>query len=256
MQRPIRIEGDCHMQTLKNCGGYYACPKDPDGKRLGPLVGYAGSYKAPNGSQKKYVGDVYANFAKAEIHPNVLKFFAEKLTVEVYHRMDIDDIDVLCGAPIGGYSLADALSLANGIDVIKAEKKVTVAATDDGKREESELVFGRHEIEEGMKYAIVEDVCNNFSTTEKLIKQIFSNGGYISAIICFLNRSLAVDTHYDSVTISDQIPVISLVRLPIKEYEQENVSVYEDITSGNVVWKPKDKDTWNKLMKAMDKYPR
>jgi len=39
----VRVSAD-HLEILRRCGGYYGCPKDAAGKRLGPLVGYAGKY--------------------------------------------------------------------------------------------------------------------------------------------------------------------------------------------------------------------
>ena len=41
-----------HMETLRRCGGYYKCPKGPDGTRMGPLVGYAGKYGGARGLHK------------------------------------------------------------------------------------------------------------------------------------------------------------------------------------------------------------
>ncbi len=32
------------LRYLQEFGGWYECPKDSNGKRLGPLVGYAGAY--------------------------------------------------------------------------------------------------------------------------------------------------------------------------------------------------------------------
>ena len=32
------------LKLVSDLGGYYSCPKDQAGKRLGPLVGYAGRY--------------------------------------------------------------------------------------------------------------------------------------------------------------------------------------------------------------------
>lgn len=248
MRNIIKISGDRHLETLGNCGGYYACPKDPNGRRLGPLVGYAGKYEGPGGKQLQFVGDIYANFAKAELHPSVLKFFAGCLAMRLDSQIDLNRIDAFCGAPIGGYSLADALGLANNIDIVKAEKKVTALAT-EASREKSKLVFARHSVEAGLCYAIVEDVCNNFSTTEELIALISSAGGVVSAITCFLNRSLTTDQSYHSAALSSDIPVVSLVRQIINEWRQDDPAVAEDIANGNVVWKPKDE--WDRLMEAM-----
>ena len=163
-------------------------------------------------------------------------------------QIDLTKIDVFCGAPIGGYSLADALGSCNDIPSIKAEKKVVALATATS-REKSKLVFARHGVESGLGYVIVEDVCNNFSTTEELIALICSGGGKVLAIACFLNRSLTVESFYCSTASSSHpIPVISLVREPINEWKQDDPAVAEDIAKGNVVLKPKDQ--WDRLMKA------
>ncbi|MFA5877980.1 MAG: hypothetical protein WC845_01295 [Candidatus Staskawiczbacteria bacterium] len=249
-RRKIEIAGDNHLETLGRCGGYYACPKDPNGCRLGPLVGYAGDYEAPDGSRKRFVGDVYANFALAESHPHVLKFFARCISVSLNSQVDLRTIDVFCGAPIGGYSLADALGLGNNIGMIKAEKKVLALKTPNS-RETSKIVFARHEVKAGQRVVIAEDVCNNFSTTRELITLITSAGGIVLAIVCFLNRSMTVGSTYVLPLESGvlQIPVVSLVGMPINEWKQEDPAVAEDIAKGNVVWKAKDE--WDRLMLAM-----
>jgi len=235
------------LEILRKCGGYYSCPKTLCGAiRLGPLVGYAGEYVAPDRSQKQFVGDVYVNFSQAEEHPDVLKFFARGIVTLV--DTQIGPIDFLCGAPIGGYALSTAISVLFGYQMIIAEKKITSIATLTS-REKSKLVFARHRVKKGRKYVIVEDVCNNFSTTEKLIELICSAGGHVSGIVCFLNRSLTVESVYHSDVISCDIPVVSLVRLLIKEYKQDDSEVAEDIKAGNVVWKPKDE--WLRLIQEM-----
>jgi orotate phosphoribosyltransferase len=121
-------------------------------------------------------------------------------------------------------------------------------------REQSELVFSRHDVEKGDRCVIVEDVCNNFSTTGKFVKLINSRGGIVVAIACFLNRSPNVDREYCLSLEGEakvlQIPVISLVRKVINEWKQDDPAVAEDIAKGNVVWKPKDE--WARLMEAME----
>ena len=225
--------------------------KDPNtGLRLGPLVGYAGKYQAPDGSQKQWVGEIYANFAKAEEHPGALFHFASCLKDRP--AKIIDSIDVFCGAPIGGYAFSTILGLVLDKPVIKAEKKTTMLATET-MREQSKIVFGRHSIEKGVRYAIVEDVCNNFSTTGGLINAIDFAGGKVTAIVCLLNRSLMVEDvfhfHLTRVPINCYIPVVTLTRLPIHEYQQDDPFVADDINRNNVVLKPKD--DWNRLMEAM-----
>jgi adenine/guanine phosphoribosyltransferase-like PRPP-binding protein len=243
---------DDPLETLKNFGGFYNCPKDKTGKRLGPLVGYAGKYTAPDGTQKQWVGDIYANFAKAEEYPYILYHFAEQMwkPLILLH----DNIDVFCGAPIGGYSFATMLGyrLDNVFKrrVIKAEKKVTALATENI-REQSTIIFARHEVKKGDNVAIVEDVCNNFSTTDKIIDLIEQAGGRVVAIVCLLNRSLTVESEYQRTNRNAAIPVISLVRLVIPEYKQDDFRVNDDILQGNVILKPKDE--WTRLMKAMNR---
>jgi len=244
MNNIIEISDD-HLETLHRCGGYYACPKDSVGQRLGPLVGYAGKYPPPDG-KKQWVGDVYVNFAKADEYPNVLFHYVSCMEDKL--GPIIDNIDIFCGAPIGGYSFSGIHGWTYNRRVIKAEKKVTALATANA-REQSELVFARHSIEKGAQYGIVEDVCNNFSTTEKLIALIMAQGGKVSAIVCFLNRSLNINDYYRSEVTGCKLPVICLVRLPIPEYRQDDPAVTEDIKRGNVVWKPKDE--WPRLMEAM-----
>jgi orotate phosphoribosyltransferase len=232
------------LKILKVCGGYYECPKASDGKRLGPLVGYAGRYTTSDHIQKQWVGDVYVNFAKAEECPHVLAHFSRLIAAK---SAIFSDTDTLCGVPLGGYGLSQMLGLTLDRRVIKVEKKVTALA-DQNNREQSNLVFGRHSIGKGEKIVIVEDVCNNFSTTKKLIELISQAGGIVSAIVCFLNRSLDVKDIYvmkDSIG----IPVVSLVYKPILEYQQDDPAVAQDIADGNVAWKPKDE--WTKLIDAM-----
>jgi len=248
----ILIEGDNHLATLGNCGGYYSCPKSPDGKRLGPLVGYAGKYDGPDGKKLQFIGDIYANFAKAEVYPHVLKFFALGLAARLDATVGLPNIDVVCGAPIGGYSLADVLGLTIGAKMIKAEKKVTAIATADS-REQSELVFARHSIEPGERVAIIEDVCNNFSTTGTLIDLIIGAGGKVVAIACFLNRSMNTTAQYYTEK-TGTIHVVNLVCKSIIEYKQDDLAVAEDVAKGNVVWKPKNE--WGRLMQAMADNPQ
>lgn len=252
----VTIASDRHLETLHNCGGYYLCPKDQQGRRTGPLVGYAGTYKDLSGKQMQFVGDTYANFAMVEPHSNVLKYFAQIILRRLYSATNFD-IDAFVGAPIGGYSLTDALGFEmTGARMIKAEKQVVALKTETS-REKSKLVFGRHNIGKGWKCAIVEDVCNNFSTTGELVNLITKAGGVVVAIACFLNRSLTIDDEFicqvDDTAGGERavgIPVVCVVRKRIVEYNQDDPAVSADVEKGNVVWKPKDE--WNRLMKAMD----
>ena len=238
------------IDTLARCGGYYECPKDANGKRRGALVGYAGRDE----QGRQYVGDVYVNFAKAERHLPILRNVAEKISFKVLHKTNIPgfvtryaNVTGFCGAPEGGKALAVMLANYSGMQYIFPEKKVITVATPNS-REVSKLVFDRHEPDKGDLWWITEDVCNNFSTTKTMIDLIVSFGAQVAGIVCFLNRSLEVDSEYQP-SLDPALPVISLVRHKINQYAQDDPAVVEDVRAGNVVWKPKN--DWETLASAM-----
>lgn len=238
------------IDTLARCGGYYECPKDASGKRLGPLAGYAGRDE----QGRQYVGDVYVNFAKAERHLPVLRSIAEKLSFKLSHKMRLPgtyahyaNVTGFCGAPEGGKALAVMLANYFGNQYIFPEKKVITAATPNS-REISKLVFDRHEPDEGDLWWITEDVCNNFSTTETMVNLIESFGARVVGVVCFLNRSLEVESEYRP-SPGLVLPVVSLIRQKIDQYNQDDSAVAEDVRAGNVVWKPKN--NWDKLAGAV-----
>ena len=98
------LASDDPLRILSHYGGYYECPKDSSGKRLGPLVGYAGKYDG-----KQYVGDVYVNYAIAEHFPFVNQAFASRLRQRLAENNVWHECDCICGAPMGGLSLAQSL---------------------------------------------------------------------------------------------------------------------------------------------------
>ena len=239
MTEPIRpLQNEDPLKLLHRCGGYYECPKDSKGMRLGPLVGYAGR----DGQGRQKVGEVYANFAKAERHGTVLSQVALGL------KDKLPEYGAgFCGAPEGGKALAVTLASLTFRQYIFPEKEILELKTDTS-REKSRLVFARHEPFSGEKWWITEDVCNNFSTTREMVDLIESKGATVLRVVCFLNRSLTVDTTY-SAREGLELPVIALVRKPIDEWEQDDPAVIQDVQEKNVVWKPKNE--WDRLMKAM-----
>jgi adenine/guanine phosphoribosyltransferase-like PRPP-binding protein len=220
----------------------------------GCLVGYAGKYKNPDGKELQYVGKVYLNFAILEEWPSDdLGFIADKLAREIKFFLPWNKLSpkiVLCGAPVGGFSLSTLLGQKLGCRTIKAEKKVLAVGTKGG-RDETKLVLDRHEVHEGDLVIIVEDVCNNFSTTRQLIELIESYGANVIAIACFLNRSPAVDDWYVFEEGRRDLQVISLVRKKIEEFRQDDPEVASLIAAGKIKWKPKRKEEWTELMAAM-----
>lgn len=231
---------DDALAVLRALGGYYACPKDADGKRLGPLVGYAGTYDGPDGAKLHYVGDIYADFAMVERYGVVMLRWAYDL------KRRLPKCDVVCGAPIGGMSFAQFLALESGKTYVFPEKLVTEAKTAD-RREKASLVWGRHTVEPGQKVLLVEDVANNFSTTDELIRLVVSQGAEVAGLACLQNRSPTVETEF--VVSNLTVPVIALVRKQIPQYKQDDPDVAADVAKGNVVWKPKTE--WARLEAAM-----
>ena len=229
------------LKILTKRGGYYCSPKKSDGSPLGPLVGYAGTYEDESGQKMNYVGIEYFNFAKLEEDPESLYFVAD-LLAEKTNQTKIKPT-LIIGAPMGGLLLASELGGDMNCRTIFAEKKVTALADPEhGKKETSELVIDRHEIYPGDKVIIVEDVCNNFSTTEKMMEIIESKGGQLAAIACAFNRSGKENWN--------DIPVISACSIPAKQWKQNDPEIAELIQSGNIVWKPKL--DWVRLKKAME----
>ncbi|QQR50688.1 hypothetical protein IPF86_02085 [Candidatus Nomurabacteria bacterium] len=225
--------------------GFYECPKDQGGKRLGPLVTYAGKYPLPDQTEKAYVGDIYINFAKAEEHPTLVHYFATQLKREISPAL-LEKITVFIGPQMGGIALALMLALVCTKRYACAEKKVKKARSEK-EREETNLAFARHSIRKGDVTVIVEDVLNNFSTTEKTITEIEKNGGTVVAIVGAFNRSPSVKTEFKHG--EQTIPVYSLWQKPFVEYVQEDPAVYADIKDGNIVTQTKDE--WPILMQAM-----
>lgn len=236
------IAGLSHQEAWLQCGGFYKCPKDANSNRLGPLVGYAGTYLDTAGNRKHFVGDAYYNFAVIEELHHVLNSFAQFLA-EIL-KNEFTQPDWVLGAPMGGLALAQRLSEYLDCQYLFAEKKVVKAAKGD-EREQSILVFGRHEPRTGTHGLGIEDVFNNFSTTSDLIKLVESRDAIMTGMAGALNRSISASyVHKGRIW-----PVVPLFHAPTPQYQQDDKEVAEDITRNNIVWSPK-KD-WPSLMKAM-----
>ncbi len=232
------------VEALIACGGFYECPKGENGIRLGPLVGYAGRDK--NGRQ--FVGDVYINIAALEAYPHVLWSLSRDLNEKLSSCNSNHTLTdcVFCGAPLGGIVLASMMAGHVCARFVYPEKEVLELATKES-REKTRVVFKRHEIYKGDKVIIVEDVCNNFSTTKELIELVRESGGHVVKIACLVNRS--PEKVFCVRTDTQSIPVVGLLEKAIAQYEQDDLRVIQDIRNGNVVWKPKAE--WSRLMTAM-----
>jgi adenine/guanine phosphoribosyltransferase-like PRPP-binding protein len=236
------------LEVLRELNAFYECPKK-GGIRVGPLVGYAGTYNE-NGEDHHYVGDVYCNFSVSEQYPFIIKQFAQDLAKKLeqhfadeLHEFIDNDRLVIVGPQMGGISIGNMLALELGCRFAYVEKKITQLASAGG-REESTLAFIRHVLRAGDIVIICEDVSNNFSTTQKTIDLILEKGANPLALATLLNRSMTVKDLY-----ADQLPVIPLVYKPFEEYKKTDPAVTKDIEAGNVVWKPKN--DWSRLKSAM-----
>ncbi len=239
------------VAILKACGAMYTVPKDVSGKRLGPLVGYAGTYE-DNGEMKQWVGETYINCAQIEQYPTILSYIGKLIAQKV--REAIPDIEthaaqyVVAGPQMGGIGIGNFLAAELGTRFAIIEKKVTKAAA-IGEREETKMGFFRHRIEPGDKVIISEDVSFNFSTIGKSIAAITEKGGVPVAVTDILNRSSKVTDIYSENDIT--LKVIALLAFPIPEFRQDDTAVQADIEAGNIIWKPKD--NWTPLREAMAK---
>ncbi|PLX20579.1 hypothetical protein C0584_05025 [Candidatus Parcubacteria bacterium] len=227
------------MKVLLHCGGSYESPLGSIGEILGPLVGYAGKYGLEG---KNFVGSVYFNFAKAEQNPIALAFYGAYLANEIREYFDVIP-DAVAGMANGGVKLAAAVARELGCRDVTAYKKVIQPAdVKAGKKEESILEINRHDVYPDDTIIIIEDVCNNFSTTEKAQKLIESLDAQLVGIACAINR--------DNEWYWKGLPVISASHRPSPQYKQEDPIVSTLIKQGKIVWKAKE--GWSKLMEAME----
>ncbi len=229
-----------HLQTLKNFQAVYVSPQDDKNNYLGPLVAYAG--KGEDGKPK--VGYHYYNMARIEQNPRILKYFAGILAEKLTSLGFV--IDVVLGAPMGGIALAQALSQELNCEFAFAEK-VTLELGDKTKntKDTSKLVVKRHNISKDARVFIIEDLCNNFSTTKELCSLVDSFGAEVDGIACIVNRSQPSKIMFWS------RPVVSVVDLPTDQYEQTDEKVQAHLKASNIVLKPKHE--WQKLEDAMRK---
>lgn len=123
------------------------------------------------------------------------------------------------------------------------KKIIALADLGKGLKEKSELIIERHEIRQGDRVAILEDVCNNFSTTEKAFSLITGAGAKFLCILCAVNRS--------KMEYWQGHQVVPAIFKPSEQYKQEDPAVANLIAAGKIAWKPKQQ--WGMLKAAMEK---
>ncbi|MFA5318608.1 MAG: phosphoribosyltransferase family protein [Patescibacteria group bacterium] len=236
---------DDPFAILCACGAFYSCPRGPDGKRIGKMVVYAGTYDVLAGGRNHYIGDDYANIGVVEELPHVLADFA-RLVADQIVAAGLDFTTVL-GAPMGGIQFSQVLGAKLDCRVIYAEKMVIEVGTETS-RGKSVPILDRHKVNEGDRVIIVEDICNNFSTTKALVELVLMAGGKVVGVACVLNRS-PYKTEWQGDQGRTVLPVFSGVYREMPQYKQEDPAVAAYVAAGNVEFHVKAK--WGKLMESM-----
>lgn len=231
------------IETLKNLRGFYQAKKDENGKIIDHIVAYSGTYKNNKDETKNFVGDSYFNLSVIESHPQILEYFAQIMAEKIreYERFS-DKIDCLVGVPSGGTKISQEVGRILGIPGISLEKKVTSLKTKTDK-EKLDLVFRRNTgvVKSGDKVLLFEDLCNNFSTTEKAVKSVQDVGGLVVGVACIVNRSLNFSNTWKNLSI------ISGVNIPSGQFKQEDDEVSHLIKNGFLITDPKA--NWEALKK-------
>src|SRR5680860_1057021 len=224
------------LQTLFNLKGFYQSPRDEAGNFKGPLVAYAGTYEEVICSTN-YVGDTYFNLSVIEDHPQTLNYFAKILAHKISDFEQENNVKISClvGVPTGGVKIAQEVGRILDIPGICLEKKVTAIKTVTEK-EKFELHFRRNAgvISSGDKVILFEDLCNNFSTSEKAVKAVEKLGATVNAIACVANRS---KNHQE---IWNGIQVITSISVPSDQYRQDDPRVVHLIEQGKLSTDPKN----------------
>ncbi|MBU6431237.1 MAG: phosphoribosyltransferase [Patescibacteria group bacterium] len=228
------------FDVLKEAGGWYQCPKDFQGKRSGPLVGYA----ARDELDRQLVGEEYVNFAKIEEDVDVVHNLALLLGRKIPKSI-LSSCNVICGVPEGGKILAAMLALVCNKKFKYPDKKI-IPSKISGERDESIFTFGKHKIGPSKKVILVEDVTSSFSSVKKILQELNKNKIHLTAIVTFFNRSIVWNDYYHPKPDEPYIPVISLIRKEIRQYRQDDPFVSDDVKKGNVVWDPKN--NWEQLV--------
>jgi len=231
----------------KRCGALYICPKDAKGKRLGPMVAYAGK----DALGKNLIGDIYFNFRRVEPHSMAVECFAEAILEKLTIENLLSTFDTICGIPEGGRTLGQALSRLSKKRFVYATK--VPKAIEQGKKQEYSWDLSQFEFFTGERLLMIEDIINNLQNTDNTLAQVGSIGTQVVLLGAALNRSPFADKEYvpkSGPYAGEVLPIVCAIRDPYPEYEQGNPEVATDVAAGNVEFEVKK--NWAKLMAAMD----
>lgn len=224
------------LELGKRCNAVYICPKDKNGRK-GPLVAYAGK----DNRGRNLVGDIYFNFRRIEEHQEVVSAFVWTALQNLTSAHLVDSFDTICGIPHGGRTFGQVLARIARKRFVYADKKPK--PTEAGKKQEYVWDLSQFDFEQGERVAVAEDVYNNFQNTDNTLAQIAGTGANVVLLVGALNRSPNYLEFYKG------LPVITSIREPYPEYEQDHPEVAADVEAGKVEFEVKK--NWARLVAAM-----
>lgn len=231
--------GEDLLEIGKRCNAVYVCPK-VGSERKGPLVVYAG--KDTRG--RNFVGDIYFNFRRIEVHPKAVEAFAQVACQKLSDQDLLDSFDTVCGIPEGGRTFGQMLALVAGKRFAYANKKPK--PTEAGKKQEYNWDLSQFEFEQGERVAMADDVFNNFQNTDNTLAEIAVTGVNVVLIVGALNRSPIYNMTYKG------LPVIASICKAYPEYAQDDPAVIGDIAAGRIELEVKK--NWARLCAIMEQH--
>lgn len=225
----------------------YECPKDGQGRRLGPLVPYAGKDEKGH----NLVGDVYFNFAMIEPHVALVARFAELVVYQINQVSELRNATTIIGIPDGGWTLGQEIARVSGKRFVYAGK-VERPKAPGAVKAEFDLVFKRISLFPGESVIVADDVHNNFNNTDEVLRSVAPTGVKVVGLCSAFNRSPKVHDLYvpqggDYAGVG--LPVVSAIRRPLEEWKQDDPAVASDIAAGNL--EREVKKNWARLKLIM-----
>lgn len=231
------------VETFDECGAFYI---RKEGTNM-PFVEVAKTYSV-DAEERHYVSNQYLNFREALKNLRVLEILAQRM-VEKLAGLSTTKF---FGAPTGGCGLAKRISeirnqqQGGGLNTSINTWKTRFNEESDG------IDYQSDQINDGDKIVLVEDVCNQFSTTKEILRLFKKQEKKVKivTVICILNRSENIENILKITDYPDDIPVIYLERMPTVIYKQEDNCVAKAVTAGTKIIK-NPKENWKELKEAM-----
>jgi len=240
------------LQLIKEHGGIYTCPRDTNGKMLGPLVGLQSRYDIKSGSLEtgRLVTADFFNFAHMEqnhtrIFRMIAGLLAQRIRTQFSRQFEEDFSQVyILSVPAGGALLGSNIACNLNCKYASAEKRFFHAPRDGMKYE---IVLQHHQIEPGAQVILVDDVCNNFSVIIGLLKSLIRLKLQPMAIACGVNRSTQINFQAPNFP---TVPIIPLLHFPTQQFRQDDPEVSHLIAKNEVFWNPRR--DWHQLLEIMN----